>query len=71
VVFAKHPYILIASVVVLKSNLSIVEEKSSKNKGVLTLIENKQSLVIYYPSNVNLNVFTCPVEYLRVPRNCL
>src|ERR1700724_3259690 len=50
-VFSQHSGILVASVVVFEGNLGLMKERGSKNKGMLALIEDKQRLVIDYPSN--------------------
>jgi len=68
-ILTKQPSILVANVVVFKGNLGIIKERSSKDKSVLTLVENKQCLMIYYVSNINLDVFAGSIEYPCVSRN--
>jgi hypothetical protein len=68
-VFTKHLGVLVASVVVFEYNLSIIEEKRSKDKGMLTLIKNKQRLMIHYPFDVNFNIFASSIKHLSVLRN--
>jgi len=40
-ILTKQPSILVASVVIFKSNLGIIKERGSKDKSVLTLVKNK------------------------------
>jgi hypothetical protein len=68
-VLTKHLGVLVASVVVFKGNLSIIKERRSKDKGVFTLIKNKQRLMIYYTFDVNFNIFASFIEHPSVPRN--
>jgi hypothetical protein len=49
--------------------LGIVEERSSKNKGVLAIIKNEQGLVVNYASNVDFHVFASPIEHSGVARD--
>jgi uncharacterized membrane protein YcfT len=65
-VFTKHLGILVASVVVLEHNLSIVEERGSKDKSVLALVKDKERLVIYYAFDINLNVFAGFIKHLGI-----
>jgi len=68
-ILTKQLSVLVASVVVFKGNLGIMKERGSKDKSVLTLVENKQCLMIHYASNINLDVFAGPIKYPCVSRN--
>jgi len=68
-ILTKQPSILVANVVVFKSNLGIIKERGFKDKSVLALVKNKQCLIIYYASNIDLDVFTGPIEYPCISRN--
>jgi len=68
-ILTKQPSVLVASVVVFKGNLGIIKERGSKDKSVLALIENKQCLMIYYASNIDLDVFASLIEYPCISRN--
>ena len=68
-ILTKQPSVLVASVVVFKGNLGIIKERGSKDKSMLALVKNKQCLIIYYASNIDLDVFAGPIEYPCISRN--
>jgi uncharacterized membrane protein YcfT len=68
-ILTKQLSVLVANVVVFKGNLGIIKEKGFKDKSVLTLVKNKQCLIIYYAFNINLNVFAGLIKYPCVSRN--
>jgi hypothetical protein len=68
-ILTKYPSVLVTIIVVLEGNLGIMEERSSKDKCILTIIENEKHLVVDYTSNIDLNIFAGSIEYLGVSRN--
>ena len=68
-ILAEYPGVLVTIIVVYKGNLGIMEERSSKNQGMLAVIENEKRLVVNYASNIDLNIFACSIEHLGVSRN--
>ena len=69
-ILAKYPSVLVTIIVVYEGNLGIMEERSSKNQGMLAVIENEKRLVVNYASNIDLNIFAGSIEYPGVSRNC-
>ena len=66
-VLTKQLSILVASVIVFKGNLGIIKERGFKDKRVLAFVKDKQRLVIYYASNVNLNIFASFIKHSSIP----
>src|ERR1700730_11417954 len=69
-ILAKYPSVLVTIIVVYEGNLGIMEERSSKDKCMLAIIENEKRLVVDNASNIDLNIFVGSIEYPGVSRNC-
>jgi len=68
-ILTKQLNVLVVNIVVFKGNLGIIKEKGFKDKSMLTLVKNKQCLIIYYASNIDLNVFVGLIKYPCISRN--